>query len=301
VKWKCAVRSVRFVAKRSRTLTIDRRALADALFLFIFFRLCLEAHRALELLEDYHAKLTRPQDKQLRLAIERVIRIFKSRLFQALLGESLLIILHSQQRRCCVVCVAAVCVRNEHWRRALSLRGVASREKKNGKYAFRRLRSRGGSARILNILLDWSSARSAPRVSRDGGKFFLPLRARSRSDSWLFIVNRVIRRRYPRAIVARDKASPWCGRYFSFPVHKVPPLSLSLSLSLSCFRRILGNATSRYVRINKASPRGDAKTNRSRARTRLPKLVSPFLPFPVSIDQAYGSLCADRAASCIGD
>ncbi|EGI65238.1 Disks large 1 tumor suppressor protein [Acromyrmex echinatior] len=45
-----------------------------------------KAHRALELLEDYHAKLTRPQDKQLRLAIERVIRIFKSRLFQALLG-----------------------------------------------------------------------------------------------------------------------------------------------------------------------------------------------------------------------
>ncbi|XP_015127528.1 disks large 1 tumor suppressor protein isoform X6 [Diachasma alloeum] len=44
-----------------------------------------EAHRALELLEDYRAKLTRPQDKQLRLAIERVIRIFKSRLFQALL------------------------------------------------------------------------------------------------------------------------------------------------------------------------------------------------------------------------
>lgn len=55
--------------------------------LFIFY-LFLEAHRALELLEDYHAKLTRPQDKQLRLAIERVIRIFKSRLFQALLGKS---------------------------------------------------------------------------------------------------------------------------------------------------------------------------------------------------------------------
>ncbi|OQR69943.1 disks large 1 tumor suppressor protein-like [Tropilaelaps mercedesae] len=44
-----------------------------------------EAHRALELLEDYHAKLSRPQDRQLRLAIERVIRIFKSKLFQALL------------------------------------------------------------------------------------------------------------------------------------------------------------------------------------------------------------------------
>lgn len=46
-----------------------------------------DAHRALELLEDYHAKLVLPEDKQLRLAIERVIRIFKSRLFQALLGE----------------------------------------------------------------------------------------------------------------------------------------------------------------------------------------------------------------------
>lgn len=44
-----------------------------------------EAHRALELLEDYHSKLTRPQDKQLRNAIERVIKIFKNRLFQALL------------------------------------------------------------------------------------------------------------------------------------------------------------------------------------------------------------------------
>jgi len=80
----------------------SKRARADSLFLFIFFRLCLEAHRALELLEDYHAKLTRPQDKQLRLAIERVIRIFKSRLFQALLGKSLLgflSMLHSQQRR----------------------------------------------------------------------------------------------------------------------------------------------------------------------------------------------------------
>ncbi|XP_052122260.1 disks large 1 tumor suppressor protein-like [Frankliniella occidentalis] len=44
-----------------------------------------EAHRALELLEDYYAQLKEPQDRNLRLAIERVIRIFKSRLFQALL------------------------------------------------------------------------------------------------------------------------------------------------------------------------------------------------------------------------
>lgn len=46
-----------------------------------------EAHRALELLEDYHSRLSAPQDRALRIAIERVIRIFKSRLFQALLGK----------------------------------------------------------------------------------------------------------------------------------------------------------------------------------------------------------------------
>ncbi|CRL04553.1 CLUMA_CG017624, isoform B [Clunio marinus] len=44
-----------------------------------------EAHRALELLEDYHSRLGGPHDRALRIAIERVIRIFKSRLFQALL------------------------------------------------------------------------------------------------------------------------------------------------------------------------------------------------------------------------
>jgi len=44
-----------------------------------------EAHRALELLEDYYSRLGDSDDKQLRAAIERVIRIFKSRLFQALL------------------------------------------------------------------------------------------------------------------------------------------------------------------------------------------------------------------------
>ena len=38
------------------------------------------------MLEEYYGRLVRPQDQNLRLAIERVIRIFKSRLFQALLG-----------------------------------------------------------------------------------------------------------------------------------------------------------------------------------------------------------------------
>lgn len=54
------------------------------IFLFVSFT---EAHRALELLEDYHSRLSDPSDRALRMAIERVIRIFKSRLFQALLGK----------------------------------------------------------------------------------------------------------------------------------------------------------------------------------------------------------------------
>lgn len=44
-----------------------------------------DAYRALEMLERYHSRLVKPQDRQLRSAIERVIRIFKGRLFQALL------------------------------------------------------------------------------------------------------------------------------------------------------------------------------------------------------------------------
>ena len=38
--------------------------------------------RALELLEDYYSRLAEDEERQLRAAIERVIRIFKSRLFQ---------------------------------------------------------------------------------------------------------------------------------------------------------------------------------------------------------------------------
>ncbi len=39
----------------------------------------------MELLEDYCSRLTSPSDKQLRIAIEKLIYIFKSSLFQALL------------------------------------------------------------------------------------------------------------------------------------------------------------------------------------------------------------------------
>lgn len=45
-----------------------------------------DADRALQLLEGYHSKLTKPQDHALRSAIERVIRIFRSQLFHSLLG-----------------------------------------------------------------------------------------------------------------------------------------------------------------------------------------------------------------------
>ena len=45
-----------------------------------------DAGRALELLERYYEKLNKPQDRALRTAIERVIRIFQSHLFLALLG-----------------------------------------------------------------------------------------------------------------------------------------------------------------------------------------------------------------------
>jgi hypothetical protein len=53
----------------------------------MYYYYYLEAHRALELLEEYHKRLVNPQDRALRLAIEKVIRIFKSRLFNALMGE----------------------------------------------------------------------------------------------------------------------------------------------------------------------------------------------------------------------
>jgi len=41
-----------------------------------------EAHRALELLEDYYSRLDDVEERELKVAIERVIKIFKSRLFQ---------------------------------------------------------------------------------------------------------------------------------------------------------------------------------------------------------------------------
>lgn len=70
------------VARRGRS--------EDAELIFSFFT---EAHQALELLEEYHAGLTRPSDEELRTAIERVISVFKDRLFLALLGKFYVLVL----------------------------------------------------------------------------------------------------------------------------------------------------------------------------------------------------------------
>ncbi|XP_078420222.1 disks large homolog 1 isoform X5 [Cetorhinus maximus] len=48
-----------------------------------------DAQRALKLLENYRAKLGKTEDRQLRASIERVINIFRSNLFQALIGTEL--------------------------------------------------------------------------------------------------------------------------------------------------------------------------------------------------------------------
>lgn len=46
-----------------------------------------DTQRALRLLEEYRSKLSQAEDRQLRNSIERVISIFQSNLFQALIGK----------------------------------------------------------------------------------------------------------------------------------------------------------------------------------------------------------------------
>uniref|UniRef100_A0A8C3R8A9 L27-1 domain-containing protein n=1 Tax=Cyanoderma ruficeps TaxID=181631 RepID=A0A8C3R8A9_9PASS len=47
----------------------------------------LDTDRALVLLEEYCKKLRKPEEQQLKKAIRKVMGIFKSSLFQALLGR----------------------------------------------------------------------------------------------------------------------------------------------------------------------------------------------------------------------
>lgn len=53
--------------------------------LFCFY--IAEIHRALELLGDYHAALVKTSEKLLSIEIERIMRVLKSRFFQALIGK----------------------------------------------------------------------------------------------------------------------------------------------------------------------------------------------------------------------
>ncbi len=46
-----------------------------------------DAERALRLLEHYHSKLNSAQDIALRNALERAIKLFRSKLFYALIGK----------------------------------------------------------------------------------------------------------------------------------------------------------------------------------------------------------------------
>ncbi|XP_033928835.1 disks large homolog 1-like [Melopsittacus undulatus] len=50
-----------------------------------------DTDRALVLLEEYCKKLRKPEEQQLKKAIRKVMGIFKSSLFQALLGSSTLL------------------------------------------------------------------------------------------------------------------------------------------------------------------------------------------------------------------
>lgn len=53
-----------------------------------FFPLCsADTARALALLEEYCTNLRKPEEQQLKTAIQRVMGIFKSNLFEALLGK----------------------------------------------------------------------------------------------------------------------------------------------------------------------------------------------------------------------
>ena len=59
-----------------------------------YFVTLAEAHRALELLEEYHKQIRIPENKELQLALEKAIRTFKKNLFHALLGKYLMLLFY---------------------------------------------------------------------------------------------------------------------------------------------------------------------------------------------------------------
>lgn len=56
-------------------------------YLYLFCPFAADTTRALGLLEEYCTKLKQPEEQQLKTAIQRVMGIFHSNLFGALLGK----------------------------------------------------------------------------------------------------------------------------------------------------------------------------------------------------------------------
>ena len=65
----------------------------------------LDAHKALQLLEEYRKKLEGTENQQLKEALEKAIVAIRSRLFQALLGESTYTLYTTATHIGCVVSV----------------------------------------------------------------------------------------------------------------------------------------------------------------------------------------------------
>jgi hypothetical protein len=55
--------------------------------MYHFDNFCTDAHKALELLEEYRKKLSGTENEELREALSKAIVAIRSRLFQALLGK----------------------------------------------------------------------------------------------------------------------------------------------------------------------------------------------------------------------
>ena len=53
----------------------------------VHINFCTDAHKALELLEEYRKKLSGTENEELREALSKAIVAIRSRLFQALLGK----------------------------------------------------------------------------------------------------------------------------------------------------------------------------------------------------------------------
>lgn len=60
-----------------------------------------DTQRALKLLEEYRSKLNQTEDAQLQHAIDRVINVFQSSLFHALIGKYLCGTIMTNPLLCC--------------------------------------------------------------------------------------------------------------------------------------------------------------------------------------------------------